>query len=157
MKVTTWRITKAKYAKQAFAGEGAKVYGGRWNPPGYPAVYTADSLSLAILELIVHLDQDEDIQNFVAVPVKFDDLLVVTWPESKLPANWSQHPIPDQTQQMGKLWLEENRYMALKTPSSVVRQDSNYVLNPLHPEYSSLEIGKPQPLYIDPRLSDKIH
>ncbi|MDA8138097.1 MAG: RES family NAD+ phosphorylase [Desulfobacteraceae bacterium] len=157
MKIKAWRITKKKYAKKAFAGEGAKTFGGRWNPPGHLAVYTADSLSLAILELIVHLDKDEDIRDFVAIPVEFDEVLVTTWPESELPRNWSQHPIPDQTQQLGKAWLEENQYLALKVPSSVVPNDSNYVINPLHPEFASLKIGKPQSLYIDPRLSDKIH
>lgn len=157
MKITAWRITKAKYAIQAFTGEGAKVFGGRWNPPGYPAVYTADSLSLAILELIVHLDEDEDVRNFVAIPVEFDDDMVITWPVASLPANWAQHPIPEQTQRKGKAWLEKQQHLALKVPSAVVPLDSNFVLNPLHHGFTALKIGTPQPLYINPRLSDKIH
>ena len=152
MKITTWRIVHKNYAASAFSGEGAKLLGGRWNPKGYPAVYVADSLSLAMLELIVHLDEDRDIQDFRAIPVTFEDTRVIRWSRTKLPKNWSTLPISDQTQEMGKSWLESKQSLVLRVPSAIVPNDSNFLINPLHPVFSSLEIGRTQKLYIDQHI-----
>ena len=156
MKVTAWRIANKKYAATAFSGEGAKIYGGRWNPPGYAMIYTAQSQSLAILELIVHLDEDQDIQTFVTIPVDFQSTQVIDMPEDRLPNDWACLPISDETQQIGKMWLNEMQSLVLKVPSSVVPAESNFLINPLHPAVSSLKIGQPQPLHIAPRLTTKL-
>ncbi|MBC8006624.1 MAG: RES domain-containing protein, partial [Prolixibacteraceae bacterium] len=42
----------ARYAGTAFSGEGARLYGGRWNRKGVPMVYTAGSQSLAMLKCL---------------------------------------------------------------------------------------------------------
>lgn len=153
MKITAWRITRKKYFKEAFSGEGAKRFGGRWNPAGCPMVYAAQHLSLAILELIVHLDEDSDISSFVVIPVSFNDELVQVMPKSQLPGNWSGFPISPPTQMVGKNWLEEKISLLLQVPSSVVPGESNFLINPLHPDFSQLEIGSPQPLNIDQRIA----
>ena len=54
--IRAWRIVKTRYSADAFSGEGARLYGGRWNSPGVAMVYTAGSKSLATLEVLVHLD-----------------------------------------------------------------------------------------------------
>lgn len=157
MKITAWRITKAKYVKEAFSGEGAKLYGGRWNPAGYPVVYVAQSLSLAILELVVHLDDDSDIKSYVAIPVTFESKLVRVLPESKRPENWRSLPISEQTQKIGADWLEKKQSVLLQVPSSVVTSESNFLINPLHPQFSQLDIGSPQSLLIDQRIGQLLH
>jgi RES domain-containing protein len=63
MKITTWRIIKAQHAHRAFDGEGARLAGGRWNKIGIPMIYTADSLALAALEIMVHLPGSELLKN----------------------------------------------------------------------------------------------
>jgi RES domain-containing protein len=113
-------------------------------------------LSLAILELIVHLNEYEDLQDYVAIPVEFEDAQIETWPEEKLPKNWSSLPVPDQTQNMGKIWLEEKQSLVLKVPSSVVPHDNNFVINPLHPDFSTLKVGQPIALQIDRRLTGRL-
>jgi len=50
-----FRLVDEDYLESAFSGDGARLYGGRWNAPGVAMVYTAQSLSLAQLELLVHL------------------------------------------------------------------------------------------------------
>jgi RES domain-containing protein len=156
MNITAWRTTRKKYIREAFGGEGAKQFGGRWNPAGYPVVYTAESLSLAILELMVHLDDDSDICSFVAIPVTFPGTLVQVLPESQWPPNWFSLPIAMPAQQVGKKWLEEMSSVILQVPSSVVPQECNYLINPLHPKFSRLKIGPPQFLHIDQRISNRL-
>jgi RES domain-containing protein len=156
MKITAWRITRKKYLNQAFSGEGAKIWGGRWNPAGYPAVYCAENLSLAILELIVHLEDDIDIESFIAVPVSFDSKTVRTLDSSQLPEAWDDLPIGPASMGVGKQWLDEKNFLALKVPSIIVPIESNYILNPLHPDFGQIEIGEPQGIRFDPRIANLI-
>jgi RES domain-containing protein len=152
MKTTAWRITLERYAQAAMTGEGARLFGGRWNPVGVPAVYLAEHLSLAILEMVVHFDRTDKIGSFVAVPVTFEQNSVYTVPVASLPENWSALPIPSATQQMGKQWLDKNDHLVMKVPSSVVSIEANYVINPLHKDFKRIEIGRPMALRIDPRI-----
>ena len=77
MKITTWRITKAQHAHTAYDGEGARLAGGRWNKIGIPMIYTADSLALAALEIMVHLPGSGLLKRkFIRIPVRFDSRLV---------------------------------------------------------------------------------
>ena len=101
-----WRVLKAKHQKTGFTGEGARIYGGRWNPIGIPVIYTAESLSLATLEIIVHLEREELLrQRFVKIPVTFDTNLVLTLSRRKLPKNWNQLPPSEATQRIGHEWV----------------------------------------------------
>lgn len=120
MKITAWRITLEKYGQEAMTGEGAKLFGGRWNPVGYPAVYLAQHLSLAILEIVVHFDRPNTIGSFMAMPVAFEQQAVYLVPTSSLPENWPALPIPSSTQQIGKHWLARNEHLVMQVPSSVV-------------------------------------
>ncbi len=56
MKITAWRIFKKKHRASAFAGEGARRFGGRWNSKGVAIIYTSGTVSLAVLEILVHLE-----------------------------------------------------------------------------------------------------
>ena len=154
--ITAWRITREKYLDQAFTGEGAKIWGGRWNPAGYPAVYCAQSLSLAILELIVHLEDDLDIESFIAIPVTFSSKSVQTLTESKVPKDWDNLPISPASTRVGKKWLDEKKFLVLVVPSTIVPIESNYILNPLHQGFSQIEIGEPQEIHFDPRITSLI-
>ena len=156
MKLTVWRITREKYLDEAFTGEGAKMWGGRWNPAGQPAVYCAENLSLAILELIVHLDSDVDINNFVAIPASFNEKSVKTLTASQLPETWNYLPIGPASMVVGKKWLDEKKCMVLKVPSTIVPIENNFIINPLHLDFSRLEVGAPQKIRIDPRIANLI-
>lgn len=152
MKITAWQITLEKYRQSAIIGEGAKLFGGRWNPVGYPAIYLAQHLSLAILEMVVHLDRSDKIGSFMAMPVTFEQKSVYSVPNSSLPKNWSALPIPSSTQQIGRQWLERNEHLVMQVPSSVVPVEGNYVINPLHQDFKQIEIGEFRVLRTDPRI-----
>ena len=70
-----WRIVQAHLADRAFTGEGSRHYGGRWNSKGFAVVYTSGSISLAILEILVHIPIYDILEEYVHIPVEFDPKL----------------------------------------------------------------------------------
>ncbi len=151
MSIVVWRIVKRKYEATAFDGEGASKYGGRWNSPGKRVVYTAGSKSLALLELLVYLDSSV-LSSYVVIPVTFSDALLSQVDILSLPPVWKEHPAPVELREMGDRWLESFGSAVLQVPSAIVPDESNYLINPDHPDFSSVEIGASVPFKIDLRL-----
>lgn len=146
-----WRIVKEKYAATAFDGEGAWRFGGRWNSQGTRVVYTSATLSLAALESLVHLNPPVTFK-YLAMPVEFDEALVEALNPAVLPADWTEEPPPPSTMEIGDLWVKESRSAVLELPSVIIKAEPNYLLNPAHPDFKKITIGKPVPFSFDPRL-----
>ena len=142
-------MVKEKHAATAFLGEGAWLYGGRWNSAGTRVVYTSGSQALAALESLVHLNPPV-IFKYLAIPIEFDDALVEK--VAALPADWTEEPPPPATKAIGDLWVKEARSAVLELPSVIILGEPNYLLNPAHPDFQKIIIGKPQPFSFDPRL-----
>ena len=152
MILTGWRIVKRKHAKTAFSGEGARLYGGRWNHSGVPLVYTAGTISLAVLEMLVHLDSTELLQHYVIFEVTFDSKLVTPIDPGELPKNWRAYPPPHASQKIGDAWAKTAKSAVLGAPSVVVPSEKNYLLNPRHADFPQVRIHKSAPFQFDPRL-----
>jgi RES domain-containing protein len=153
MIITARRITQKSHADGAFTGLGAWLEAGRWNQKGVHMVYTAQSLSLAALETVVHLPADALLYNlYVYIPVEFDSKLVFGLPSSSLAADWKNHPPPDSTREIGTSWVKEQKSPVLKVPSSVIPEEYNYLINPLHSDFARLKIGKAISFLLDPRI-----
>ena len=146
-----WRIVKAKHATTAFSGEGAAKTGGRWNSRGVPAFYASSTQSLAALETLVHLNPPVSIR-YAAFRIQFDDARIEEVLLTSLPADWQVEPPPPSTQAMGDVWVREARSAVLEVPSILIPAESNYLLNPAHPDFKHITIGKPVPFAFDPRL-----
>ena len=146
-----WRIVKAKHAATAFSGDGAAKTGGRWNSRGVPVVYASSTKSLAALETLVHLNPPVPF-NYVAFRLQFDDTLIENIPLNRLPADWRVEPPPPSTKAIGDAWLREVRSAVLAMPSVIVPGELNYLLNPAHPAFKKISIGKPERFVFDPRL-----
>ncbi len=146
-----WRIVKEKHARTAFDGEGAWLFGGRWNSPGTRVIYTSATLSLAVLESLVHLNPPVAFP-YVAIPVEFDGSLVEVLSSATLPADWTEEPPPLSTMTRGDLWVKESRSAVLELPSVVIPAEPNFLLNPAHPDFRKIRIGKPVPFSFDRRL-----
>lgn len=149
--LSAWRLTKTKLLPGAWDGQGAKRFGGRWNSVGIAVVYTSSTLSLALVEVLVHLPSGV-LPAYSAVQVDFDGSLVTTVDPADLPANWRAHPPPPETKAIGDLWAAEGSSLVLRVPSVVVPNEFNYVLNPSHPAFADAAIGEPIPFPFDPRL-----
>lgn len=153
MIVTAWRITKRKHAKNAFTGEGAREFGGRWNHPGTAVVYTAQSQSLAALEMLVHLDSSELLEKYVLIGVEFEQSLVQPVEPSALPRHWRSDPPPPEVRSIGDDWIRAGSSVVLQVPSALVPGESNFLLNPEHRDFAGLRFGKPLAFRFDHRLT----
>ena len=147
-----WRITKSARAATAFDGEGARLYGGRWSSPGTPVVYTAQSESLAALEVLVHLQASQLLMSYSSIPADFDDAMIEAVDPASLPPDWRGSPPPIVLQQIGDQWAAEQRSVVLRIPSVIVPNESNFILNPRHTGFGQVDIGPPNSFHLDPRL-----
>jgi RES domain-containing protein len=136
--ITAWHIVKKRNAARAFNGDGARLFGGRWNSPGIPVVYLAGTPALAVLEMAVHLDRPGLLGSFVLIPCEFDDAFVARVHPSALPREWRRSPAPAELAGIGDEWVERARSAVLAVPSAVIQQETNYLLNPRHPDFSRI-------------------
>lgn len=146
-----WRIVKAKHAATAFSGDGAAKFGGRWNSRGVRMIYASASKSLAVLESLVHLNPPVVFKS-VEFGIGFDAALVNKIALSDLPADWRQEPPSASTQALGDAWVKSGTSAILAVPSVVLPSETNYLLNPAHPDFSKIKIAKPEAFVFDPRL-----
>jgi RES domain-containing protein len=147
-----WRIVQAHIADRAFSGEGSRRYGGRWNSKGFAVVYTSSSLSLAILEVLVHIPIYAILEEYVYFPIEFDQKFFLPLDMNNLPGNWKNDPAPRAVKQIGDSWIESRRSVILEVPSTIVSTEKNYLINPPHPDFKKLRIGSPTKFEFDPRL-----
>jgi RES domain-containing protein len=150
-----WRIVKTKYLDQAFSGESASDYGGRWNSPGTRLIYTASSASLALLEVLVHHKHSPALPAYSLIRIRFPGNIVLTLDQSSLPENWRSHPSPGETQRIGDEWVFQEESAILAVPSVIVPHELNYVINPEHEDFGEIQIDDPLSFPIDERLLGK--
>ena len=145
---TVWRITTRRFVDTAFSGEGARLFGGRWNRPGQSVIYTAESRSLALLEMLV---QDDPLRaNHVLIPAHVPDTVSREQVDiSALPTVWRNQSERVHLQALGTHWLRELRSCVLVVPSAVVPAELNFLINPLHPDFTRIKLGEPEPLETD--------
>ena len=148
---TVWRITTRRFADQAFSGEGARLYGGRWNRAGQSVVYTAESRSLALLEMLV---QDDPLRaGYVLIPAYLpDSISMEVIAINALPPGWRTQAGRYPLQAIGSVWLSQSRSCVLAVPSAVVPAEFNFLINPLHPDFRHVTQGDLETLDTDMRL-----
>ena len=146
----TYRITRSVF-RNDISGSGAKLNGSRWNTKGMPMLFTAEQISLATLEMLVHI-------NFVEIPDSFH-LLFISVPDeapkveikiSNLKSSWKNDD--DYTAVIGDEFLREKNSLFLKVPSAVIVEEHNYIINPLHKDFSKVKIIKSKPFAFDKRF-----
>lgn len=148
-----WRLCRRQNADQALIGEGAQPRGGRWNFPGDPVVYTAGTLALAALEMLVHVDHELAPADLVSISIVVPEGMTIEQVSlSELPEHWRKTPAPAQIQKMGTVWIHSRASVLLRVPSALIPEEDNYLVNPVHPDFMRLEIGPPRLFAFDPRL-----
>jgi RES domain-containing protein len=155
-----WRICRAPYAAEAFSGEGARRFGGRWNSRGVPMVYTSTSLSLAALELFVHLEPGQAPGDLVYMGATLPEGEPArTLQPDELPSGWWADefdlgaPGP---RELGDAWIVERSSLAMLVPSVPIRAEWNVLINPLHPRMGELRVDPPLPFIFDARMFQRV-
>ncbi|MDQ2908564.1 MAG: RES family NAD+ phosphorylase [Candidatus Eremiobacteraeota bacterium] len=154
MTLTGWRVARRRFCEAPhapFDGVGASLHGGRWNSPKTLAAYASSTRSLATLEYLAHIDRDELPTDLIRVSIAFQDSDVesVNLP---YPAEWDALAPSTAAQQVGDLWLRQQRTLALAVPSVIVPSERNYVINPKHRRMATVKISSLEPYVLDPRL-----
>jgi len=131
---------------------GAKQNPGRWNSGDFPMVYATESLSLAMLEMLVHLDERMLGLSYVFFQVEVSMGLILKLPREDLPVNWKTYPAPSSTKVIGDKWAGAMSSLILEVPSTLSPIEQTFLINPKHPDFANLIIDGPYPISFDPRL-----
>lgn len=148
-----YRFAHRKFAHD-LSGTGAKLKGGRWNPPGLPVIYTSESISLAVLEILANA-------------LTLQELRPVQLMEIEIPGNASCHEIKlqslkknwyrdfDYTQWMGQEIIRSQKTLLCRCPSAIIQQEHNYLINKLHPDFKTVKLREAKDFDFDERLFSK--
>ena len=150
--MVVYRISKLKYAND-LSGKGAKLFGGRWNLPGYAMLYTSSHISLAFLEMLVNANRRQLKSNFQVMCIEIPDSLQIKEIALKdLPSNWRKGIGADELQSYGSSWLKEGKEAICKVPSAIIPFEKNVLINPEHPDFSKIKLVDSFSLDIDERF-----
>ncbi len=148
-----WRIDKP--GREAFSGEGARRFGGRWNSRGVAVVYLSEHQSLAALEIFVHLQPLPPQSRYLAYFVEWEEAEMEVLAPKKLPPDWRASPPGPATMSIGDRWVREARSVVLAVPSVILPSERNFLLNPAHPRFRQLRREKPVEFAFDNRLGGR--
>ena len=130
-----FRLAAAQFArsrKEAFGGQGGLQASARWHTAGRAVVYAAQSLSLAALEILVHLKQTNDLQPFRLFVAEIPEQFILM--PSSFPARWqTEYRI---SRAFGDAWLKASEQPVLRVPSLITPGEWNFLLNPLQRDFS---------------------
>jgi len=151
-----YRISKAKHANTEdglMSGKGAHLYGGHWNTAGNAVVYMSGTLSLAMLEIIVHTSDTNLLNSYVVAKVEFGNDLVQTLKIGDLPEEWDDTSLNSAASDIGDIWLTQSSSCILCVPSALVPSELNYLCNRSHPDFSQVIVNEITPLKFDARFA----
>lgn len=146
-----WRIAteNKNHTATDLSGRGAELAPGRWNAWGLPVLYTASSVSLAMLETVAHLN------NYSLPQLKFlisIDITEANWERREtltpadLPQGWDAIPHESESVAIGSAWLQQRRSLVLCVPSAITPEETIVLINPLHPKAKTLKAKKIRPV-----------
>jgi RES domain-containing protein len=146
---TLFRLCAAAY-KDDLSGTGARLFGGRWNSPGFPLLYAASSISLALLELMVHSGRNFLPINYYLLRLQVPEVSALAIQSHKLKKNW----VDDMayTRFMGDEFIKNKSHLFIRVPSAIVPEENNVLLNPLHADFKKIKIIGAQSFEPDKRL-----
>ena len=149
-----YRVGKSKYARD-LTGEGARLNGARWNHKGTACLYTSESRALAVLELMVNVNIIDMPRALTITIFEIPDAGIKVLVGADLPGNWNDVPAPATTKNLGTKLLQEAATPVIKIPSTVIPDEFNYLLNPLHPDSIHFRILDTRDFVYDVRIKSK--
>jgi RES domain-containing protein len=145
-----FRFTSERY-KDDLSGNGARLFGGRWNSKGLAAIYTSETVSLSLLEIFAHAVQYDDLkEKFLMTLSAPDDISIYKIPFSKLRSSW-QNDIA-YTRFIGDAFLRDNKYLLLQAPSAIIKTEFNFMVNPGHKDFKKIKLVSSELFDFDSRI-----
>jgi RES domain-containing protein len=123
---------------------------GRWHSNGRHLDYAAESLSLAVLERLVHYKRFDGLQPHVVCSLDLPDTAVRSL--DRVPKGWDGLDLLPAAQALGNTWCDRQESPALRVPSAVTRGEFNLLLNTHHPDWNWSWVSAPEPFRFDNRL-----
>ena len=150
---TVYRLLRKPFAVNPFDGEGSYRFGGRWSPPGTRLVYTAEQLSLAMIEYLVHINPGQPPKDLMLAKAEIpDDVSRVQIRIKHLPPEWRRYPAPAILAKLGASFVQEAKAAVFIVPSALAVSENNWLLNPAHPDFHRIRIHVAEQFQFDPRL-----
>lgn len=147
-----WRIGKLTGADK-LSGIGGLHVSGRWHHRGHRILYTSANASMAVLEVLVHVDPATVPADLGLLEIEVpDDIVIETCEAAKVTRLWQNYPFPSELQDFGTKWLVEKRSALLAVPSAVIDVEQNYLINPDHSDMARISIVSERTFAFDPRL-----
>lgn len=146
-----YRVSSPQYAGD-LSGNGAKLYGGRWNDKNVAMVYLASTRALAMMELLVHLRPDDLVRTYVITVFEVPDDKICKLDMNLLPTEWKAEESKYVLAKLGRKFVDEGKYLLMEVPSVLVEEESNYVLNPLHIDAAKVKLISQRSFSFDLRL-----
>lgn len=148
-----YRLAPTKFAND-LTGEGARLFGGRWNHQGMPCLYASESRALAVLEYAVNTGTDHIPPALSIITIDTGIASIEEIPESALPADWKAIPAPSSTKNFGTAILKSSKAVIVKIPSAIISSEHNFLLNPAHPDARKFKILKLTDFRYDLRIKE---
>lgn len=149
-----YRLAKKEYIDD-FSGEGARLYGGRWNLPGTPCFYASESSALCLLEFVVHYNKEVMPLDVVMAEIELpDDLKITDLSPEELPKKWDSIQLNYATQRFGTEFFKQFNSVGFKVPSVVAPFGFNYILNPLHEKFHQIKLISQKEFDLDGRIKE---
>ena len=150
----TYRIDRSKRSQSVLSGKGAELYGGRWNLPGIAVVYTATSRSLAMLEMLIHLEMKQLPTDRIMIQLELPDAYLNELRVEQLGKGWTSFPYHIDSQGVFGSWLKEDpNLLLLSVPSAIVPEERNILINPLSTHINKIKVIDVKPIKLDDRWS----
>lgn len=147
-----YRIAQKDFVKD-LTGEGARLFGGRWNKKGRALLYTTENRSLAALEILVHVHNLSAVSNLSLLTLEIPDESKIDEVQklTHLPNDWRKYATIPELQEFVEDWAEKGGFV-LKVPSAIIPEESNYLINPQSDFMNTIKIVSIEDFSLDERL-----
>jgi RES domain-containing protein len=147
-----YRINNSKY-NNSITGEGAFLFGGRWNKVETYMLYTSSSISLAALEILVNTPRNYLQKDYILLKIKIPDQYCIKIEVNKLDKNWKDDI--DYCQKIGDDFVKDKNLLSAMVPSSVIQEENNIIIKPTHTFFKQIEIIEKTAFDFDKRLLNR--
>lgn len=148
-----YRITQQEFAED-LSGNGARLFGGRWNSEGFFALYTSSSRSLALLETLAHTPAkmlEVKVYHLITLAVP-DNLVTQKVAVRNLQDGWDAPDTRPFTKKIGDAFLTDKKYLMMQVPSVMMPEEMNYVINPMHTDMKQVKLVNKRRIDFDKRV-----